>query len=164
MRQRKEIVLRVISALLIGLFVYTAVSKLLDWPTYEYQMLSQPLPDMVNRALVWSLPVVELVTAGCLAIKRFWRIGFVLSFGLMLAFTLYVALALLNVFGEVPCSCGGVLQRLGWEEHLVFNIVFLVLAGVGATVAGKRWLVTRYLMDGVGSPKTEGRRRKVERR
>jgi hypothetical protein len=31
----------------------------------------------------------------------------------------------------VPCSCGGVLQKLGWTEHLVFNIVFVVLAATG---------------------------------
>ncbi|MDQ2656909.1 MAG: hypothetical protein M3Y60_05770, partial [Bacteroidota bacterium] len=32
---------------------------------------------------------------------------------------------------ELPCSCGGVLNSLGWKAHLVFNIVFTLLSIVG---------------------------------
>src|SRR5690606_28267369 len=42
----------------------------------------------------------------------------------------YIA-AILNLGVFIPCSCGGVLEKLGWTEHLVFNCVFVALALVG---------------------------------
>lgn len=121
----------IIAGVLVLLFVYTAVSKLVSWETFAYQMSKQPLPNWLNTQLVWALPVVELITAILLLVRLTRKGAMVLSFLLMLCFTVYVGLAVFDVFGEVPCSCGGVLQRLGWEEHLMFNVVFLVLAGVG---------------------------------
>ncbi|MEG0917288.1 MAG: hypothetical protein RSF68_09775, partial [Myroides sp.] len=42
------------------------------------------------------------------------------------AFTVYIFL-ILNYSPFVPCSCGGVLEDLGWWEHLWFNgVVCLV--------------------------------------
>src|SRR5690606_12191987 len=38
----------------------------------------------------------------------------------------------------IPCSCGGVLEKMGWTEHLVFNISFIVLAFVGILLFVKR--------------------------
>jgi len=44
----------------------------------------------------------------------------------MTAFTVYIFL-ILNYSPFVPCSCGGVLEDLGWWEHLWFNgVVCLV--------------------------------------
>ncbi|MEQ8469676.1 MAG: MauE/DoxX family redox-associated membrane protein [Marinoscillum sp.] len=127
----KEQVGQVVAGLLVLLFVYTAVSKLIDWEAFKYQMSSQPLPSFLSDLLIWVLPTVELAAAGCLMVKSMRMIGMVLSFMLMLCFTVYVGLAVSGVFGEVPCSCGGVLQSLGWGEHLAFNLVFLAIAGVG---------------------------------
>jgi hypothetical protein len=33
----------------------------------------------------------------------------------------------------LPCSCGGAISRMGWREHIVFNVVF-----VGLTVLAIR--------------------------
>jgi len=29
---------------------------------------------------------------------------------------------------NLPCSCGGVLQQMTWNQHLIFNVVFTLLA------------------------------------
>lgn len=29
---------------------------------------------------------------------------------------------------NIPCSCGGILESLGWREHLYFNLAFIALA------------------------------------
>ena len=54
------------------------------------------------------------------------------SLVLMLAFTVYAVLILLHFFTYVPCSCGGVIKRLTWKQHLVFNLFFdgLAVAGI----------------------------------
>jgi hypothetical protein len=44
-------------------------------------------------------------------------------------FTTYIII-ILNFTSFTPCSCGGVLEDLGWTEHLIFNIAFIVLSAV----------------------------------
>ena len=48
----------------------------------------------------------------------------------MLAFTTYVTVFLLSD-RKLPCSCSGVFGFMNWEWHLVFNIIFTMLAEAG---------------------------------
>ena len=53
-------------------------------------------------------------------------------------FTVYIIM-ILNFTSFVPCSCGGVLENLGWIEHLIFNSVFIILGLLAiATASGLR--------------------------
>jgi hypothetical protein len=52
------------------------------------------------------------------------------SLTLMTIFTAYI-IAILQFSYTIPCSCGGVLSKLSWQTHLVFNIGFMVLAAAG---------------------------------
>jgi hypothetical protein len=45
-------------------------------------------------------------------------------------FTGYI-IAITRFSDNVPCSCGGVLQTMSWNQHMVFNIVFILLALTG---------------------------------
>jgi hypothetical protein len=45
-------------------------------------------------------------------------------------FTTYIFL-ILNFSDYIPCSCGGVLEKMGWTEHIVFNLIFIVIAAIG---------------------------------
>ncbi|MBS1567215.1 MAG: hypothetical protein JST39_22720 [Bacteroidetes bacterium] len=49
----------------------------------------------------------------------------------MSLFTGYVAV-MLSLSYYLPCSCGGILQALSWQGHLVFNVFFTLLAAAGA--------------------------------
>jgi putative oxidoreductase len=130
-----------IAVLLIVLFIYTASSKLLDVAAFRKQMLNQPLPDALKQNLVWLVPVSEITTSVLLIIRSARLYGFVLAFLLMLAFTLHVGLILANTFAYIPCSCGGILSALSWEAHLIFNIVFTLLALAGIIIERKRRLI-----------------------
>lgn len=131
-----------ITVLLIILFIYTASSKLLDIAAFRKQMLNQPLPETLKQNLVWLVPVSKITTSIFLIIKPLRLYGFVLAFLLMLAFTLYVSLILAKAFAYIPCSCGGILNTLSWEVHLIFNIVFTILALAGIIIERKRRLMT----------------------
>jgi putative oxidoreductase len=111
--------------LLILLFTYTAISKWLNMDAHLYAMRNQPFSRWVNNLLAYLLPLVEMAAVILLVIHRTRLAGLFLCFVLMLLFTGYVAMVLLNFFGRIPCSCGGVIEQLGWKEHLVFNIFFL---------------------------------------
>lgn len=134
MKKKKTIEI-VICALFIVLWIYTALSKLADINVFGVQLSRQPAPiSSLTLILIWALPFVELATAALLMFDRTRKAGLLLSFFLMLAFTVYVALAVVGYWEDIPCSCGGVLNQLGWKDHLWFNLFFLGVAAIGAAL------------------------------
>jgi len=59
----------------------------------------------------------------------------------MLMFTSYI-IVILNYSSFVPCSCGGILEKIGWKEHLIFNIVFTILAATACFIVTTNKLKT----------------------
>ncbi len=114
--------------LLIVLFTYTAFSKWLNIEAHLYAMRNQPFSRPLNNFLAYALPVIEIITVVLLVINSTRLLALYLSLLLMALFTAYVAAVLLGLFGRIPCSCGGVIELLGWNEHLVFNIFFLLIS------------------------------------
>ncbi|GAB3832852.1 hypothetical protein GCM10028895_51130 [Pontibacter rugosus] len=131
MKEKVEIGTQLISLVLVVLWVYAAVSKLQEFEAFAVQLLRQPFPDGWAAVLVWALPGVELGAAALLVFRRTRGEGLLVSLGLLLLFTGYVGLAVAGVWEDLPCACGGILNSLGWGEHLVFNLIFTVLAGAG---------------------------------
>lgn len=127
----RSVFLEAISALIVALFVYTALSKLLDPITFMGQMHNQPLPRWLTDILIWFIPSSELIAAALLLIRPLRRYGLLLSSFLLLVFTMYVGLVYLHFFDRTPCSCGGVFRHMSWGEHLTFNFIFTVLAFIG---------------------------------
>jgi putative oxidoreductase len=121
----------IISASLILLFAYTAASKLLDFEQFRLQMYNQTVPHDVATVLIWFVPGLEIITAILLGSPQTRLYGLYLSAVLISVFTGYIALVLLDYFGRTPCSCGGVIQSLGWKMHFVFNLFFLLLTALG---------------------------------
>lgn len=139
----RKLPVELITTLLVILFVYTALSKILEADTFRKQMLNQPLPETLRQSLVWLVPLSEITTSIFLIFKPLRLYGFLLAFLLMLAFTLYVSLILAKAFAYIPCSCGGILNTLSWEAHLIFNIVFTLLALAGVIIERKRRLMMK---------------------
>lgn len=133
----KRTIPSVIALLFVVLFLYTGVSKLLDYTVFKEQIASSPVLASIAPFVAWALPLGEIAVAVLLFIPA-WRLwGLYISFVLMFLFTGYIV-AILNFSEELPCSCGGVLQEMSWQQHLVFNIVFTLLALVGAILEKKR--------------------------
>jgi len=127
-QKRRTVIVHIISALLILLFTYASFSKLVDVKTFTGQMNNQPMPNWMTPYLVWGVPSIEIVIVAALMLDRTRKIGMWASFLLMSAFTVYVSLAVFKVFDRVPCSCGGVLNKMGWTEHLYFNLFFNLIS------------------------------------
>jgi putative oxidoreductase len=115
------------SALLILLFIYAAMSKLLTFTDFKYQLYNQNFPHRLADSLRYILPAAELLAALLLCFARSRLAGLYLAFSLLAAFTLYIAMVLLHYWNRVPCSCGGILSHLSWGAHLIFNCAFLLL-------------------------------------
>lgn len=124
----------VISALLILLWVYAALSKLADFETAEKQMHNQVFPGWIASILVWVVPLSELITAILLYFKRSRKAGLFISLFLLTAFTAYIALVMTNIFGRIPCNCGGVISRMSWPAHLALNLSFIALTAIALKI------------------------------
>lgn len=125
----KKIALEIVCFLFILLFTYAAVMKLMDVQKFTVQIGQSPLLKNFAKVVAWVIPVSELLIAGMLTITRSRLVGLYTAFGLMVMFTAYI-IAILTIDEKIPCSCGGVLESMGWTEHLIFNIGFVAL-GVG---------------------------------
>jgi uncharacterized membrane protein YphA (DoxX/SURF4 family) len=122
--------LEFICLLYILLFVYAAVSKLLDFENFQVQLGQSPLLSAFASLVSILIPAVELVICVFIIIPKFRAIGLFASYGLMVMFTAYI-FTVLHYTSFVPCSCGGVLEKLNWTQHLIFNSVFVILAIFG---------------------------------
>lgn len=112
----------------IFLWCYTLATKLIDIQSFKWSLFNQPLPHALAIALLFLLPIFELVAAILLLAIRTRLYGFYLSFLLMLLFTGYIGLVIAKVFGTIPCSCGGLLENTSWNEHFYFNLFWLMLS------------------------------------
>lgn len=126
---KRNLITETCLALLILLFAYTSLSKLLEMRKFIFQMQLAPLPLMKQAAplLGWLLPLLEALIVAGLLLPRF-RIGALYaSAGLLLLFECYIAGMLLSGH-QLPCTCGGIISRMSWQTHLLFNAAFIGIA------------------------------------
>ncbi|WP_454046877.1 DoxX family protein [Chryseobacterium sp. Marseille-Q8038] len=108
------------------LFVYAAMSKLLDFENFQVQLAQSPLLSAYAGFISYGVIIIEFGLALYLCVPDYQLLALYGSLGLMSAFTIYIYL-ILKYSDFVPCSCGGILEKLGWTEHLIFNIVIVLL-------------------------------------
>lgn len=134
---KKNTLIEIISSLLLMLFLYTAVSKLIDFPGFIISMAKSPVIYEYAKPLAYIVPGTELIISILLFIPRTRKIALWCSLILMAIFSAYVAYMLLAHKTDLPCTCGGVLKTMSWPQHLVFNLFFTLLAGLGIYLYNK---------------------------
>lgn len=133
---KKDTIVEIISLLFILLFTYAAFNKLIDIEKFQIQIGQSPLLTGFEW-IAFVVPPVEVALAIMLVIPKLRLIALYGAFNLMIMFTAYIV-AILNFSFYIPCSCGGVLDKLGWKEHLIFNTAFVFLALVGILVQSNK--------------------------
>jgi hypothetical protein len=131
MEARKKIQEFIRYAFIILLF-YAAVTKLIEYPQFYNDLLNSPIfgNEHVAVFISWFIPIIELATAGILLSPKYSNVGMYLASGLILLFTVYI-IWVLEFSENIPCSCGGIINNLSWQEHLIFNACFLLLGLIG---------------------------------
>jgi uncharacterized membrane protein len=117
---KREGYIKFICAFFIFLFVYTGVSKLLHFELFQIVLKQSPLISSYAKTMSLALPVTELLVALLLLIPAFRIAGLYCSLLLMVIFTGYIAY-MLAFSPKLPCSCGGVIAKLSWTQHLILN-------------------------------------------
>jgi len=119
-------------SLLILLFVYTGVSKLTNISFFQTQLSLYPYINSFAKPISIAVPLLELVIAFLLIYPRSFirNLGLKLSFLLLTIFTLYLII-MINTNVHLPCSCGGVITKMTWKQHIVFNLFFIAVSIIG---------------------------------
>ncbi|MCC4228622.1 MauE/DoxX family redox-associated membrane protein [Zunongwangia profunda] len=141
---------RVLEAILLYYFIlllsYAALSKITEGNSLYTSLMNAPLYLSAKLAAVgqWLIPITELVLAISISFKSTRRIGYLsiaLLFILLSVYTGWIIWFLPNK----PCSCGGLISLLSWKQHVVFNLVNLILSLVA-------WYLTKR--EVTANPKT----------
>lgn len=124
----------VVSYLYILLFVYAGVIKFLTFDDFQAQLGHSPLISIFATPVSYSVIIAEIGIAVLLSINKYRIVGLYMAFSIMVIFSSYIFI-ILNYSPYIPCSCGGILEKMGWKEHLIFNLAFVVAAVIALFVA-----------------------------
>src|SRR6266567_850131 len=127
---KRKIFIVLICYSLIGLFIYAAISKLIDFQTFRAELRESSILGEFSWLLSWGVPLIELLTALTLFIPVFRLFGLYVSVILMSSFTIYLTI-LSRSTGPISCDCGGLLAQMDISTHWWFNLGFLLLGLVG---------------------------------
>ncbi|HSZ34877.1 MAG TPA: MauE/DoxX family redox-associated membrane protein [Puia sp.] len=123
--------------ILITLFVYAASSKIADFQKFSIQLGQSPLLTSMRHLVAWIIPTIEFIIALMLAFSKTRLKAFYASYTLMVVFTLYI-IAITRFSDYVPCSCGGILQHMTWNQHLIFNLFILAITLAGIILSNNK--------------------------
>ncbi len=126
MKKKENYIINITSYLIVFLFTYTACSKLMDHASFLTSLLQSPIIRNYATIISWLIPILELLIVVMLLTNKYKIIGLWFSLFLMVIFTIYIAYMILYI-PHLPCSCGGVLKELSWQNHLLFNGAFIIL-------------------------------------
>jgi uncharacterized membrane protein YphA (DoxX/SURF4 family) len=110
------------TTILIFLWTYTGLDKLIRFTESRKALLNQPMPQELEEVLAYAVPGVELLLALLLlfSVTRWW--GYLGSALLLTVFITYVGLIWVGAFPRVPCNCAGIIDSMGWAEHFWMNL------------------------------------------
>jgi len=114
------------------LFGYTAMSKFLDHENFKTQLVYATANNVIGRLLSYLIPAGEFIVAGLLCFGRTKLIGLYLFCGMLCSFSVYIIYLMLSE-RQLPCTCGGMLSKMTWTQHLIFNACFMV-AGIAVII------------------------------
>ncbi|MGY6521522.1 MAG: MauE/DoxX family redox-associated membrane protein [Mongoliitalea sp.] len=134
----KQSFVSVILWLLIIVWAYTGLSKLIDFTGFQGAILNQPFPNEIGVYVSILIPVIEIGLALLLIGSKTRALGMIGSVSLLSLFTTYVGLIWVGAFERIPCGCAGIIEELGWEAHFFLNLGLLMLAILGILLAGKK--------------------------
>lgn len=134
---KRTTLIETICFLFVLLFVYAAVSKLIDYQKFRVQLGQSPLLSHYVNLVAWTIPGIEILISIMLITTRWRLLGLYGCFFFMVMFSEYI-IAITKFSNYVPCSCGGILQKMNWNEHLIFNLFFIFLGLTGILLHHKK--------------------------
>ena len=140
---KQNILFDMILSMLILLFVYAGISKLISHQDFLFQLRISPNTRKYGAWLAWFVPMVELGIAVLLLFKRTNFVGLNCS---IVLFGIYIYANLCFKY-YVPAISGGILTRVSYKPHLILNTILLALSIAGVVLEIKREALKRRRKD-----------------
>lgn len=134
--RKKEVLTEIISGMLVLLFMYAAVSKLLDHENFVIQLSSQLNITFLPQLISYLLPAEEIFFSLLVVFEPTRKIGLYALLTMLTGFSVYIVCMLLGN-KKLHCTCGGVISQLTWKEHLILNLFFIGLSIAGIILMNK---------------------------
>ncbi|MFD1283299.1 MauE/DoxX family redox-associated membrane protein [Mesonia ostreae] len=118
------------TCVLVILFTYVGITQIIFRDNVELNLLNSPLlsiPETEISLLSWFIPILELLAVVLLLFPRSHLIGLYLTISILAIYTCY-NLGILYIVPYIPCSCGGMLKFLSWQQQLWITISCLIIA------------------------------------
>lgn len=119
------------------LLSYAGISKFIEGNSLYIALINAPL--YLNKPaadlLKWWIPIIEILLAISISFKTTRRIGYLSIALLFILLSLYAGW-ITWFLPNKPCSCGGLISLLSWKQHVVFNLINLILSLVA-------WYITK---------------------
>ncbi|WP_394332499.1 MauE/DoxX family redox-associated membrane protein [Chryseobacterium kwangjuense] len=126
----KNLIAEIVIFLILLMWAYTFVSKVLDFDTFRRQINGAYLLSSLGSPLPYILQVLHLSLV-VLLIKKSWRkIGLITSLSVLLLYTGYL-IYILKFAPSIPCSCISLYSALNWNDQLLINLAVLLLNIIG---------------------------------
>jgi len=126
-RSTREFMVTIIRWICMALFLYTAYAKSIGHNQFLAGLSIVQLIHGFATPISFLVPFFELVIALLLLHPKTATIGLYGFISAMGLFTLYIV-GVLIWEKDLPCHCGGIIERLSWKQHIWFNIGFILLA------------------------------------
>ena len=123
----KEKIISTLCWICMALFLYTAYAKIADHHRFLEGLTRVHLISSFAELISFVVPVVEILVALLLLIPQAAKIGLYGFIAVMFSFTVYIISAMIWE-KNLPCHCGGAIEKLSWSQHIWFNLVFMILA------------------------------------
>lgn len=121
-----NLAIEAITAVLLLLWIYTGLNKVIHYDKFSFELGRSPFLQHIAPLVAILVPAGELLTAILLIFKRTRVVGLYGSLFSMTLFTGYVYIMLQYAY-DLPCSCGGIIELLTWEQHLLVNMGLTLL-------------------------------------
>lgn|SRR5690606_32367536 len=116
-----------VSLSFVVLFLYTVYHKAMGIETFKAGIENIPLLGIYPEWTAWGVLGSEALVSLLLIWPDTNRLGLWGATFLMIVFTLYIS-AMLLFSSQLPCHCGGAIEKFTWTQHLLFNCGFIALA------------------------------------
>jgi hypothetical protein len=133
---KPRLIADIISAAILLLFLYTAVSKLLDFENFKSVLIMSPLLRPFAGIIAWALPIAEIGIVVLLAFPKTKITGLYTAFIVLVVFTIYI-ICMVIFTPRLPCGCGGAIKSLTWTQHIFFNLSWILFTLTGIALNRK---------------------------
>lgn len=124
---RKQWILEGLMMIIICLYVFVTVNKLVGFEPFITQLKQQRLLKDFATLIAVMVPIWHAALVVLMLIPKTRMLGIWTSMITIMTYNLYIGAMLTEKFGPIPCNCVGIWHTMSWEAQFIINFGLLAL-------------------------------------